>query len=363
MKYLLSILLIISSVLSFQPEVAYGQQEERVPYSVKAILPENQKNSDVSYFDLSVIPGESQALKVEVFNSSNEEISVNVSTNAGATNQNGIITYDGSIKEFDESLKYPFDEISKVFNKTLTIPAYQSKIATIDLEIPEEGFDGQILGGIHFVMDNEGEISEGSVGFVNEYAYVIGVNLEQIQEKDLDKEMNIDLIEKLNKLDNKTIDEIVPAINLNDVNPKLTNYRTSIVAKFSNETPIIVSGLDFNAWITEKGDDDILFSRRIEKFSIGPNNIFEFPIDLENKPLKEGEYTFNAKAKNEKEEFEFSMDFIIEEKEAIDVNNQAVKIDNGINWVLISLVTLILLFVSLIIYLYIKRKKKNNKES
>ena len=362
MKYLLKYFLIASVIISnLLSQVAFAQQEERVPYSVKAILPENQKDLKVSYFDLIVTPGERQTLKVEVFNSSNKEISVNISSHIGATNQNGIITYDGTIEEYDETLKHPFDKISDVVNKKLTIPAFKSEIATINIDIPEEGFDGQILGGIHFLMDKKDNDLDGGIGFVNEYAYVIGVNLEQIQVEDLDKDKDIELIEKLNKLENDKVKEIEPVIKLNSVEPKLHNHRTSVVAKFSNKSPVLVSGLDFKGWITKKGNDDILYSRSIEKFSIGPNNLFEFPIDLENDPLREGEYTFYAEAKNKDYNFELNMDFRIGD-EAKELNNQAIEIDRGINWILVVFFLLMLIIVLLIIYFYVKNKKKNTKE-
>lgn len=67
----------------------------------------------MTYFDIAMDKGQEQSLEVMVFNSSDQEIKVSVATNFAATNGNGLITYDGSIEQYDQSMQFLFSEIAK----------------------------------------------------------------------------------------------------------------------------------------------------------------------------------------------------------------------------------------------------------
>lgn len=362
MKQFLLILAVITNIFSFRSTTVQAtSSDDRVPYSVRARLPENQDNAQVSYFDLKVVPGANQTLEVEVFNSSDEEITVVVDTNFGATNTNGLVTYDGSIEDYDETMAYSFNDISQVYEQEITIPANDSELALVDLFIPEEGFDGQILGGIHFVLDREDDQTDAAVGFVNQYAYVIGVNLEQVQPEHIDSEENPELVAKLQVLDNAPVEAIDPELDLNYVRAELINYRTGINAVFSNKTPVLINNLNFQAWITEVGDEEVLYERTVENFSVGPNNIFHFPISLNNAPLDPGDYTFYALAENETDTFEFSQDFTITEEVADDINEESVELEDNSYWAWLigGVIGLIILLIVVVIILLKKLKAQN----
>lgn len=352
MKPLIIIILFITSLFSFaSTNVNAEDSGERVPYSVRAILPQNQVDKTVSYFDIEMEPGSSQSLNVEVFNSSNEEITVLVDTNFGATNPNGIITYDGSIEEYDESMEVLFNDITRIYEEEMTIPAGESEQAIIDVEIPEEGFNGQILGGIFFRLESDEETEEDAAfGFINEYAYVIGVNIVQSQSED----------EADNEEDTLSVDEIDPILELNEVNAELINYRTGVNAEFANKTPVLIDNLLFEAHITEADDEEVLYERTVDEFSIGPNNLFEFPIDFENQPLEPGEYTYHAVVENEDDSWEFSQNFSITEEQSIEINESAAEIDEGWNWsyIIIGVAAFILTLILIILLLLTKLRTK-----
>ena len=86
--------------------------EDQVPYSVKAVLPENQINDDVSYFDIGMNTEEELNLEVIIQNYSAEEITINITNNTATTNSNGLITYDGVDAEPHSSMNYTFNELS-----------------------------------------------------------------------------------------------------------------------------------------------------------------------------------------------------------------------------------------------------------
>lgn len=357
MKRLTTILLILTSLfMIFTPTVFAEETGDRVPYSVRAILPDNQVDPTVTYFDLEMEPGSTQALQVEVFNSSNEEITVLVDTNFGATNSNGVITYDGSIEEYDETMELPFDEISEVYGEELTIAPQDSTRAVIDVKIPKEGFHGELLGGIHFLLEpEEEEDQESAVGFQNAYAYVIGVNIVQaeLDEEELDEDSP--LREAANKL---SVEEITPEIELESVEATLINHRTGVDALFTNKTPVIIDDLEFQAQITPSGEEEVLHERVVEDFSVAPNNLFRFPVDYQNAPLEPGNYTYHAKAENEDHSWEFAQDFVVSAEESEELNEAAVEIEGASNWPYYLLGAGLIIVGLIVVILYLLRKLK-----
>lgn len=74
MKKRLSILLIVLSIglgIGLKNETAFAAT---INYSVKANIPENQINKNLTYFDLRINPGSQQTISLTVQNTSTEEI-------------------------------------------------------------------------------------------------------------------------------------------------------------------------------------------------------------------------------------------------------------------------------------------------
>lgn len=334
-QFKLVVAALVAFIISFSSMshlLVYAQDEgDRVPYSVQPLLPDNQVNSDVTYFDIAMDKGQEQSLEVIVFNSSDQEIKVSVATNFAATNRNGLITYDGSIEQYDQSMQFLFSEIAKPRDEELTVAPGELLVTYIDIDLPDESFDGQILGGIYFTLLEDEEELEGAVGFVNEYSYAIGVN---ITEKD-----------------NNTV--VTPQLELREVKPELINHRTGIQTTFANITPILISQLEFEGRIYRQDSEEALYTRTVQPFSVGPNNLFHFPVSLEDKPLKPGDYVFRGHAKNDDHQWEFEQTFSISEEESNTINDQAVVLEETSPWNgwLIGAVVVIGLLLGVIIYL------------
>ena len=90
-KIRISILAVAATLLlSLLPATVYAaDKSETVGFSVSANLPDNQKNSNVSYFDLTMRSEQKQNLTVKVFNENAEEIKVKVDVISASTNANG----------------------------------------------------------------------------------------------------------------------------------------------------------------------------------------------------------------------------------------------------------------------------------
>ena len=64
-------------------------RSKRNNFFCKAILPDNQRTKETSYFDLRVAPNQTQKLQIELTNQTANDITVLASANAAITNDNG----------------------------------------------------------------------------------------------------------------------------------------------------------------------------------------------------------------------------------------------------------------------------------
>lgn len=319
---------------------AVSANDETVGYSVRAIIPENQLNLEVTYFDLRVEPNQKQVINVEILNSSQEDIEIDIHITNPITNSNGLIDYTNVEAKPEESLKIPITEIATVEEKTVSIQAGKSMILPIYLEIPKEEFSGIILGGIYFEKktDKDEEKNKEGVQITNKYSYVIGLKL---------KEVDID---------------VEPALLLTSVKPALVNYRTAVKAKIQNSAPTIVEKLAINGIVYNSKGKEV---RRIdvEDYRMAPNSSMDFVIDWKKEELKPGKYTLSLHANSGMRNWDWEEEFTIPKEQAQLLNEKAIDIYKDYSLAIylgFSLIVLILL--GIIVWLVRRNKQlKDNK--
>jgi len=317
------------------PTEAIATEEERVDFSVQAELPENQINTEVSYFDLRVEPAQEQPLNVSVFNHSNEEITVEASIHNASTNSNGIIVYEEQ-ETIDPSLNEPMTELVTLENETITVPAGGSETVTAMLNTPEDPFTGVKLGGLRFEkVDDENEEADG-VTIQNRYSYVIGL---QISEND---------------------EEVPSELNLQSVSPTLVNHRTAVVAGLQNSQPKLMNNVSINAQVYEENSSEAIREATQENINMAPNSTMDFIIDWDNQPLEAGNYQLDLVAREGENEWEWTEEFTIDEEQE-SLNEQAVELEepqtSSVGYIA-GILVLILIIAGLVVY--IRKLKKEN---
>ena len=81
-------LLFVATAMTMTPLLSTANAEDNsVGLRVSAVLPENQRSNDISYFDLLVKPKDEQTLIVNVVNTSNKPQTVNTAVSAAKTNK------------------------------------------------------------------------------------------------------------------------------------------------------------------------------------------------------------------------------------------------------------------------------------
>lgn len=279
MKY--AICAIIALILGSPGISAAAQQANSIGYAVYAVLPENQADGQVSYFDLNVEPGQHQMLQVVIINRADEEIEVAMEANTAFSNSNGVIEFSHS-DDRDASMTVDFAEIVTPVEPVITVPANSEKAVEFSLTVPEEPFEGIAYGGLMFTKLNQ-DFSEDtrSVAIKNVYRYVIGVRLHESDEA------------------------IEPEFELIGGEINETNNQ-SITIHLRNPRPIIVRGATIQVSVYPYDDDNAVFTFENGHVAIAPNSSMPFTIRLEDEQsLKTGAYRAAIKMQYEGKSWQF----------------------------------------------------------
>ncbi|MEI5993295.1 DUF916 and DUF3324 domain-containing protein [Candidatus Enterococcus mansonii] len=319
-------------------------QASEINFTVKAILPENQRSKTVSYFDLRVTPNETQTLSVELTNDTDEDITVSASANSAITNDNGVVDYSYKDTKKDSSAVITFSEIASM-PKDIKLPKKSKKIVECVVNIPKESFNGYILGGLYFEQKENGQSEtkeQGALAVGNRFSYVVGVLLSE------------------------TDQEVRPELALNEVKATQVNGNNAVIMNIQNKKAAMIKKLQVDAKLYYEKEKKPRYENHQESLTMAPNTNFNYKIDLKEQPFVAGNYTVKIKANDGFRDWTWERTFKIKEKEAKKYNATAVNLPpeqkKQFPWLLIMLIVLgILAIISGIIY-YFKQKIKKERE-
>ncbi|EUJ36317.1 hypothetical protein BCAMP_10910 [Brochothrix campestris FSL F6-1037] len=226
MKKIISCIIIVFACTSLMP---YVTQADAMAFNVKAILPTTQNNPDVSYFDLRLKPAAKQKIAIEMSNNTAKAITLKTAVNTASTNSNGVIDYSASKVKQDKSMKVAIAEL--VTGPTqITLKANETKTVAYQIKMPQESFDGVLLGGFYIAkkQDEQMNETEEKQQIKNEFSYVIGLKISNTDKK------------------------IIPKLALNAIATTEKNDKTLIAATLRNTQAAIISGLKIEAKLTKK---------------------------------------------------------------------------------------------------------------
>lgn len=259
-----------------------------VNYAVRAILPDNQMDRQLSSFHLKVEPGQEQILQVLIVNSGEEEIMVSVEANTAFTNRNGVIEFTAASAENDRTAM-DFAQMVAPVEPIVTVPANGEAVAEFLVKVSDEPFDGVIYGGLLFTKlhQDEKEDESGRFGIRNIYRYAIGVRLQQ---------------------SDKTV---APEFALQSAGAD--NDNGALIIHLWNAQPIIARGIALSAQVYPKDGENAVASFTRSGIAMAPNSGMPYTIYFEDGlSLPEGEYRVAAELQFEGKTWFFETPLIVE---------------------------------------------------
>ncbi|WYJ96768.1 hypothetical protein DOK67_0001071 [Enterococcus sp. DIV0212c] len=289
-------------VLPIQGEASESMGSNPNEFAYEVVLPENQKRTDVGYYDLVMKAGETQTLQLKLFNLSSESMKISLSVNSAKTNGNGLIEYGENQLETDSSLTYDIKKLVTAPKEVLLAP-HSKKMVELRIDLPAKPFIGYLAGGIQLTPFRYTEQTTKEEAVVlNEFAYVIGL---LISESDSH--------------------QLAPEMALNGMSLKKRDGQYGLSVSLSNVQPVFLENLTTQVRIRKKGTKAILFEKKQSDMRMAPNSVMNFPVELEGTELDSGDYvvevttsTTNGEHWMWKKEFTFSK---LEAQRVNEINN------------------------------------------
>ncbi|GEK37529.1 DUF916 and DUF3324 domain-containing protein [Enterococcus thailandicus] len=301
-------------------------------FSVQAVLPESQTNEGVSYFDINLEPKQEETLAVQVTNNSEEEMTLDIGVNTATTNSNGVINYGFSEAEPDDTLPVNFAEIVELEDQAITLAANETRTVEAKVKMPEQSFDGILLGGITVSE----QVPESESQITNRFSYSLAVVI------------------------NQTDQEISPVVDLTQVNVDQRNRRSFVIGSIQNQAAMILNDVQVEAQVFEKGNETPIYTEARGDMRMAPNSTLPFGISTGTKPLQAGDYRLKMVVASGKEEWQFEKNFTITAKEARELNEKAVNLETNRTGLYLAIASGVVVLLLLVIawLVYSKRKKK-----
>lgn len=332
-----SIVLLLAMLVPFIFSGVGHAEEAQLNFYVTPELPKSQVAETSGYFDLNLAPGTNETLSLTLQNASDQPIQVQITPHTAYTNVHGVVEYGKEADEPDTTLTHFLDELIES-PEVIDLAGNETKTVDLALHMPKEAFEGFLAGGLRVSEvaseTEEATSTEEGLGIKNEFAYVVGVVVSNSRHA------------------------VQPDLELLDVFADQLNYRNVISATIQNVTPTFVNQLAVEAMIQRVGEEEILYEANEEMMQMAPNSHFHFPISLEGDRFVAGEYLLKLKATSGEEEWSWERTFTIETEEARSFNRADVIIDTSVNWWMIGAISLLVLLLGIILYLFLRKKKE-----
>lgn len=280
-------------------EVEATDNKSDMLFSVTPVLPKNQQNKQVSYYDLRTKPDQEQTIVTLVENYTDQELPITIDYNNAKTNSNSIRDYtNNQLLEDDASLKVKFNEIVSGPKEVLLKPREVLEVET-QLRMPSKAFDGVISGGIQFSHSDRGQPKETNNEVIMDLSYIVGMTISQNDKK------------------------ITPEFELRTIKPGFIDYENAFLVSLANVKPLFIDDLTIDSEITKKGLNNKVYRNKKKNVQMSPNSKIDFPVSLQGDDMEDGEYTSTVRVTTrEGEKRVWTKDFILTKKDVSYFNKQ-----------------------------------------
>ncbi|MDG4984171.1 DUF916 and DUF3324 domain-containing protein [Lactococcus lactis] len=336
-------------------------------FNVSPVIPANQINGNLGYFNLLMKANSQQELSFTLSNTTSKSITVDISFSRSTTNQNGIAVYDSLKEENDSSLKYNISDYVDIPQKEVKLAAHSQTTVRAKISMPKTSFIGVLAGGFSFKEKQKEHQSGNSKGvsITNEYKYIIALVIQQ-----------------------NTI-KISPQLKLNRVQAGQVNSRNVIETNLQNIAPVYLQNMNVKAFVKGVTHPNLKYEFENSEMKMAPNSNFDLAIPVSvqgstklqtSKILEPGKYHLSMVVYGEKStegpyqssvngqiikykyKWKFEKNFEIKGSQANKLNSSdpTVHYKEPISWLMIIGILLVFIVLLLIFLLFTSKRKDNN---
>ena len=309
---------------------------------VRPVFPENQRNSDVGFFDLVLERGEKQIIELEISNASQEEaVLVFLKAATATTDSGGVVHYTPrrQARQRDETLPFAFEELA-------TLPSYlelepgEIKVVEITIQMPDVPFDGLIAGGLEISPEIDLEAARAQAGMI--------INL-----------FNFELPVILRQNENA----IEPDLQILGITASQWNLRNMIAVHLQNPEMMFINLMEIHAYVKDGETHEVLHEVHRSELQMAPNSNFYFNIPLEGEMFVPGDYILHMTVASKNGDWSFKEDFRIDSNLAEFLNAQAVIEERDVGGFRRGALMLILGSMALVVVLLFMLRRITKKQA
>lgn len=276
-----------------------------VQLGVQPIFPENQRCTEVGFFDLLLEPGAQQTIEIEISNLSEENpIVVRIEPATATTDKGGVVHYtprrgEGESSR-DHTLPFAFEELVLTPHSLELAPGEVHRVP-ITIQMPEVPFDGVIAGGFCISQEIDLEAAREEAGLIlNLFNFEMPVLLRQNE------------------------NPVQPDLQILQVGASQWNLRNMIAVHLQNPEMMFINQMDIQAHVTDKVSGQVVAEYHAQGLQMAPNSNFEWGIPLEGELFTEGDFVLQMEVTSRNGQWRFTEAFQIELEEANAWNEIAV---------------------------------------
>lgn len=337
LRHMIGALLVTLMTVLVGTSVQAASTSEGVGFEITPVQSSSQVDKQVSYFDLKLKTDQTETVAVKVHNTSNEAMTVYVSTSKATTNINGVVEYKKSTANKSVALPADLGQMVTTKSAEVVLKAGETKTVEFQVKMPSKDYNGILAGGITFLKKASATKSTSTMAVNNQYSYTVAMVLHGKQ--DLTK----------NKLTLKQI-------KVNQI-----NGRNVIAFPLANHTAAYLNKVQTKIKIYQRGSSKVAYQQTLKNGQMAPNSIYKLPVRTGEDALKAGKYRAVVNVTSKKQHWQFKQNFEITSSKATTLNKTAV-LKQGPNWWLYIGIGLLLLLLILLLIWYIYRKQRKIKE-
>lgn len=317
-------------MIGLKKPVYADAQTQNADFEIQPVMPSEQVDQSLNYFDVKYAPGTTHVIKMRIQNYTDHNITVKSDLQNGITQTGGDMKFQKSTAGLDSSLKTPLTSIAKLEKAAEVIKLGPNKatIVSATIKMPTEKQKGLIAGGWHFIEYVKGGNAK-SQSVSSNYAYMISIDLRGSHYK------------------------VYPELKYASTKPMLHNGHPALGIKLRNVQPMVIKKASYKAVVYKEG---LFQNKRVYQktnSSIAPNSSVTLPINWDYDTLKPGKYHVDVKVTGQNLWNSLPMTWTF--KKVIMVKKDAVKTINAqslkkpVNgWVYAATASGVLLLVSLV---------------
>ena len=283
--------------ITISPPVTASEATE-LPMSIKAILPDNQKDGVSGYFNLQVNPEEKQTIYIEIQNNKSEDILVNLRPTNAYSQPTGGIFYDVDVDSPDTAILDEAFALSQNISmeNEVVIKANETVEVPIEITVPNMN-KGTIIGGV--LIEEKVEVSEqasetlekdtAQFKVITKTAFAIAIQLDLPEQAESAFSFG--------------------EAGFNPIGP-------NVYIEMLNDAPIIQRQIAGEYKVSDEEGQE-LFSGNFEPIIMAPKTKINFPMNWDSSALESGKYTLSITADVAGKEM------LVEEN--FEINNDSVK--------------------------------------